>query len=189
MRGVRPPGSDPRCFTGVGLDRGIVCRPGTRSICCLLALLLAHVSASVVLAEPLQLTAGTPVMVVCETRAVVVATGAPAATSGTFKVRLESLEGTPVAKGTWTVVEIEQGHKGSFGATQKEPCATGCPLDVAAKGAIQLWAPAQKSLDKLGDGETLLIAVIKPEGAELRASFFRGKEIEALEEGTCKVAP
>jgi len=35
----------------------------------------------------------------------------------------------------------------------------------------------------------LTIAVIKPDGAEIRISTFSGPEIESLEQGTCRPVP
>lgn len=58
-------------------------------------------------------------------------------------------------------------------------------MTLGVGGDIQLWAPAPKLLDALKEGEVLLLAVIRAD-ATLRASTFKGPQIEALEEGRCK---
>ncbi len=139
-------------------------------------------------ADTLKVEAGKPFELTCETRAVVVATGAANATTGTIALKI-SPAADNARKGTWTVTDAGKAHSGGFATRQKEACAKGCPFDVSAKGETQLWAPGPKSLDRLAEDESLLIAVIKPKGLALRASSFRGKDIEALEEGQCKVKP
>jgi hypothetical protein len=62
-------------------------------------------------------------------------------------------------------------------------------LKVAENGNVELWAPAPKGIDALQVGERLLIAIVKADTLALRASTFSGKEIESLEEGTCRTEP
>jgi hypothetical protein len=142
-------------------------------------------------ADPLKLEPGKPAEIACDTKSVVVATDAANATSGNIRLKLEVVQGGDAAKpaGTWSVIAVDAAHKGSFAAREKEACAKGCPLAVGPDGAVQIWAPGPKALASLADGEALLLAVIKPATLALRASTFRGKDIEALEEGTCRVAP
>ncbi len=128
---------------------------------------------------------GKPAEIACETKAVVVAEGAPAATKGALALKLERAEGEQKPQGRWSVVSVDAPHKASLAATQQNSCAPGCPLTLGVGGDIQLWAPAPKLLDALKEGEVLLLAVIRAD-ATLRASTFKGPQIEALEEGRCK---
>jgi hypothetical protein len=137
----------------------------------------------------IQLVAGAPVEIACETKAVVVAEGAPNATKGALSLRLELTGEAPQATGKWSVVNVDPVHRGSLAAVNRKVCAAGCPLTLGPNGDIQLWAPAAKSIQALAEGEVLLLAVVRADEA-LRASTFKGQAIEALEEGHCrKVAP
>ena len=102
-------------------------------------------------------------------------------------LRLELKE--PASASAWTPVSAGDAHQGAFATAFKTTCAAGCPMTMPANGYFQLWAPTPKSLDKLGDDDVLLLAVIKPETLSLKASTFRGHAIEALENGTCVVGP
>lgn len=145
--------------------------------------------APICFADPLRLEAGKPFDLLCDTKSVVVATDAANATSGAVRLRLEAKADAPKS-GTWSIVSVDDAHKGSFATSRREECAKGCPMSVPASAEFQLWYPVPKTLDKLADGEGLLIAVIKPDTLALRASTFRGKDIEALEQGQCRmVAP
>ena len=156
----------------------------------ILACVAAAASAPAV-ADTLKLEGGQPLSVQCGTKSVVVATNAAKATSGAIRLELDLKLATAEKpkSGTWTIVAVDAAHTGTFGVAEREMCAKGCPFTVAADGTVQLWAPQPKTIDKLADDETLLIAVIKPGTLALRASTFRGKEIEALEEGQCRLAP
>ncbi|MEW5962599.1 MAG: hypothetical protein AB1749_03470 [Pseudomonadota bacterium] len=136
--------------------------------------------------SPLVLEPGRAVEISCEGKAVVVATGAPQATTG--RLRLSLLAAEP-QRGTWRIVSVDPGHAGSLGAREAKACAEGCPLVVSGTDQIQLWSPAPKGLDQLAEKEMLLIAVLKTATLDLRATSFNGKQIEALEEGRCEVAP
>ena len=138
-------------------------------------------------AEPLKLEAGKPVRLSCQTQSIVVKDNGPAPTRGAVTLRLEIKD--PAAASTWTPVSADATHTGAFANTQKAACATGCPMTVPVNGEPQLWAPAAKSIDKLGPDEVLLLAVIKSDTLTLKASTFRGQSIEALESGTCTVTP
>ncbi len=147
----------------------------------------------------LTLDAGVPLEIACNTKAVVVAVDAAKATSGAIRLSLGldqpgddakiSAEARPAPSaptaGTWRIVSVAGEHKGAFAVTQADTCRDGCPLAVQASGEIQLWAPKPSSIDQMGDTDVLLLAIIKPVTGVLRASTFRGKAIEALEEGTC----
>lgn len=136
---------------------------------------------------PLLLEPGKPVEISCRTKAVVVATNAANATSGGLRLKLVTTADSSGAAGTWTIVAVDDAHKGSLAALQAKACANGCPV-IYEKGAdVQLWAPMPKGIDKLGPDEILLLAVLKP-GLQLKASTFRGQQIEALESGTCEIA-
>ncbi|MEQ1712369.1 MAG: hypothetical protein ABL908_13345 [Hyphomicrobium sp.] len=143
---------------------------------------------------PPILAAGAEIAVACTTKAVVVATAAAKASNGPIELQLAATATTagdagPVA-GTWRIASVGDTHQASFAATHRAVCHDGCPLSVQASGDIQLWAPKPNTLDKIADGEMLFVAVLKPATLALRASTFRGKDIEALEEGTCrKVSP
>lgn len=138
-------------------------------------------------AEPLKLELGKAVTLTCQTQSIVIKDNGPAPTKGSVTLRLEVKE--PASASTWTPVSTDDAHKGAFANAFKTTCASGCPMTISANGELQLWAPAPKSLDKLGDDEVLLLAVIKPDTLSLKASTFRGQAIEALENGTCAVTP
>jgi hypothetical protein len=148
------------------------------------ALACAHAAAA---AEPFKLEPGKAVTLTCQTQSIVVKDDGPAPTKGAITLRLEVKD--PATASTWTPLTADDIHKGAFATAFKTTCASGCPMTVPTNGEPQLWAPAPKSLDKLGDDEVLLLAVIKPETLGLKASTFRGHAIEALENGTCVVAP
>ena len=138
-------------------------------------------------ADPLIREPGKPVALTCHTQSIVIKDNGPAPTRGAVMLRLEIKE--PASASIWTPVSADDAHKGAFATTFKTTCASGCPMSIPANGGLQLWAPSPKSLDKLGDDEVLLLAVIKPDTLSLKASTFRGHAIEALENGTCTVAP
>ncbi len=132
---------------------------------------------------------GTGLAIECDTKAVVVAADAAKASNGAITLQLTAppAAGTP---GVWTIISVSDQHDAAFAKTQRTACNEGCPLSVQPAGEIHLWAPKPNSLDKLAEGELLLLAVLKPATLALRASTFRGKDIEALEEGVCrKVTP
>ena len=159
----------------------------TRSIFLVTAAAAALAFALPAAAEPLKLEAGKPVTLTCQTQSIVVKDDGPAPSKGAVILRLELKD--PALASTWTPVSVEDAHKGAFASAFKTTCAMGCPMTVPASGEPQLWAPAAKSIDKLGPDEVLLLAVIKPGTLSLKASTFRGSYIEALESGTCTVAP
>lgn len=88
--------------------------------------------------------------------------------------------------GTWQVSGKREVHVASILKLVHETCANGCPFTLSGKGEVMLWAPLPKPLDKLSEAETLTIAVIKPEPLSISISTFRGREIVALEKGTCR---
>ncbi|MCB1515285.1 MAG: hypothetical protein KDJ18_10885 [Hyphomicrobiaceae bacterium] len=133
---------------------------------------------------PLRLDPGGSIEISCDTQAVLVATGAANATSGRIHLRLERTA-DPTHDGQWTPLDDGATHAASLAVMQAKACATGCPLMIGKNDDLQLWAPAAKSLDKLGADELLLLAVIKSATWQLKASTFRGQQIEALESGVC----
>ncbi len=157
-----------------------------------LAMALAVLAPAAVHAETpspgasLALAPGKAVEIACEGKAVVVATDAPLATTGSLRLSLVADDAT---RGRWRIVSVDAGHAGSLGHREAKSCAEGCPLMVAGTDQIQLWSPAPKALDQLADKEMLLIAVLKTATLDLRATTFNGKQIEALEEGKCRSAP
>lgn len=136
----------------------------------------------------LELEAGKPLEIVCTSKSVVVATDAANATNGGFRVRLHLTGSAADRAGIWTPVSADAAHAGSFAAMQVKTCAAGCPLIYETGGDVQLWAPAPKGVDKLAPDEILLLAVIKTGSWQLKASTFRGQQIEALESGSCQRA-
>lgn len=136
---------------------------------------------------PLRLEPGAVIEVQCETQAVLVATGAANATSGPIRLRLERTA-DPVQDGRWTPLGEAGAHAASLVTLQAKTCASGCPLMIGKEGDVQLWAPAPKSIDKLGADELLMLAVLKATTWQLKASTFRGQGIEALESGTCRTS-
>ena len=122
-------------------------------------------------------------------------------TDGTIRLALTvksdgapAVEGPNAPAGSWTVVLAEQdskqagSHVASIATLVAQTCANGCPFTLSPKGEAMLWAPEPKSLDKLGDKETLTIAVLKPEPLSVSISTFRGRDIVALEKGPCRKA-
>ena len=139
-------------------------------------------------AAPLKLDVAKPVDLICRTRSVVVKTDAANATNGEVKLTLllKDESATP-ATGAWRVASVSPDHTGSLGHREAKTCAEACPLRVAVDGNVELWSPAPKGLDKLAEGEMLLLAVVKVKTLDLRATTFSGKEIESLEEGSCRI--
>ncbi len=136
----------------------------------------------------LKLEANKPVELSCDTKSVVVKTNAANATNGELKLSIVLKDGsvTP-GKGAWRIASVGEQHTASLGHREAKTCAESCPLTVAVDGNVELWSPSPKSIDKLADGEMLLLAVVKAKSLDLRASTFSGKEIESLEEGSCRV--
>lgn len=136
------------------------------------------------------LAPGTEITIACTTKSVVVATAAAKVSNGPVGLVLaaatSTASGSGPLTGSWRIVSVGDQHQASFAATQREVCKNGCPLAVQPSGEVQLWAPKLNTLDKIGDGELLFVAVLKPASLDLRASTFRGKDIEALEQGTCR---
>lgn len=138
----------------------------------------------------LKLEVAKPVDITCETKSVVVKENAANATTGALRLTLLLKDSAAKpAKGAWRIAAVDDRHTGSLGQREAKTCAEACPLSVAADGNIELWSPAPKGIDKLADGEMLLLAVIKSKSLDLRATTFSGKEIESLEEGTCRSGP
>lgn len=135
----------------------------------------------------LKLDPGASVEITCDTQAVLVATGSANATSGQIRLRLERTA-DPGQDGQWTPLDDGGAHAASFAVLQAKTCATGCPFTIGKDDDLQLWAPAAKSIDKLGPDELLLLAVIRASSMQLKASTFRGQSIEALESGACSTA-
>lgn len=113
-------------------------------------------------------------------------------TSGTIRLTLTRKAADAAADpapnapaGTWRVSGNGETHVASIAKLLKEACAPDCPLTLSVKGEAMLWSPAPRSLDKLGEGELLTIAVMKPEPLTVSISTFRGRDIVALEKGTC----
>lgn len=140
----------------------------------------------------LKLEPNKPIELVCKTKSVVVATDAASASNGEIKLSLLLKDATAKPpSGSWRIISADGSHGGSFAAPahQGKSCADACPLTTAAGDQIQLWSPVPKGVDQLSDSEVLLLAVVKTKSLDLRASTFKGKQIEALEEGTCRTEP
>ncbi len=139
---------------------------------------------------PFKLELNKPIEIVCTTKSVVVATDAAKASNGEIKLSLllKDAAAKPPS-GSWRIVSADRSHGGSFAAPlhHGKSCAEACPLRMAADDQIQLWSPAPKGVDQLADKEILLLAVVKTKTLDLRASTFNGRQIEALEEGTCRM--
>ncbi|MDX2309452.1 MAG: hypothetical protein NW216_14525 [Hyphomicrobium sp.] len=128
-----------------------------------------------------------PVELDCNSRAVVVANDKANATQGA--IRLSLILKDPSAKpptGTWRVVSSDPQHTGSFASALAIACREACPLTVSTDDQIQLWAPAPKTIDKLGSTEALTLAVIKTRTLEMRVTTFEGQAIGALEQASCR---
>lgn len=137
---------------------------------------------------PLTLQVAKPLALECRTKSVVVAENAANATNGdlTLTLLLKDDSVKP-ATGTWRIANVGASHAGSLGVREAKACAEACPLRIAADGDIELWSPAPKGVDQLAAGEKLLLAVVRVKTLALRATTFSGKEIESLEEGTCRI--
>jgi hypothetical protein len=139
---------------------------------------------------PFKLELAKPVELSCLTKSVVVRTNEANATTGDLKLALVLKEATTSpAKGAWRIAFVSDHHAGSLGKREAKACAEACPLTVAADGDIQLWSPAPKGLEQLAANERLLLAVVKTKSLDLRATTFSGKDIDSLEEGTCRTGP
>lgn len=136
---------------------------------------------------PLRLGPGEAVALVCATQAVLVATGAANASNGSLQLRLERTS-NPGEDGRWKPVGDNGAHAASLGVMHAKTCADGCPFNIGKDDDLQLWAPAPKGVDKLAPDELLSVAVIKSATGRLKASTFRGQQIEALESGSCQRA-
>ncbi|MCB1519961.1 MAG: hypothetical protein KDJ37_05220 [Hyphomicrobiaceae bacterium] len=88
----------------------------------------------------------------------------------------------------WRVAAIGGGHDASIAELLKKTCAASCPATRAEDGSLQLWAPAPKSVAELSDDEMLTLAVLRLDKLDIKISTFRGREIVALEKGTCRTA-
>ncbi len=131
-----------------------------------------------------------PIEFACQTKAVVVAQDAANATTGTLRLSLVLKEASgSLQRGVWRVIDADPGHAGSLGHRHAQTCVEACPLTMTQDDQLQLWAPAPKSIDQLANGEILLLAVVKTASLDLRATTFSGNEIEALEEGSCRITP
>jgi hypothetical protein len=138
----------------------------------------------------LKLEVAKPVEISCFTKSVVVKTNAANATTGELKLTLLLKDtASKPAKGAWRIASVAEQHTGSLGQREAKTCAEACPLTIAVDGNIELWSPSPKAINQLADGEMLLLAVIKSNSLDLRATTFSGKEIESLEEGTCRSGP
>jgi hypothetical protein len=137
---------------------------------------------------PLKLEPAKPVELTCKSKSVVVSTNAANATNGTLTLTLvlKDISAKP-ATGAWRIASVDPAHTGSLGQREAKTCAETCPLTLAADGNVELWSPAPKAIDKLAEGEWLLLAVVKAATLDLRATTFSGKQIESLEEGTCRI--
>jgi len=85
----------------------------------------------------------------------------------------------------WHVEPLGEGHVASIASLLRTSCQNGCPYTRDDKGAYQLWAPVPKSLQALGESETLTIAVVSADHRTIKISTFRGRDIVALEKGEC----
>ncbi|MFN3868290.1 MAG: hypothetical protein ACK4MF_04415 [Hyphomicrobiaceae bacterium] len=139
------------------------------------------------LAPPLMLAPGASLDIACDTKSVLVATDAANASNGALILRLMRAAEPEASKGTWRILSVSDGHKASLGTLQAQACASGCPL-AFGQNDVQLWSPAPKSVQELGPQELLLLAVVKLATLDLKASTFRGQQIEALESGACRAA-
>jgi hypothetical protein len=158
-----------------------------RAIAVLLLMPGAALAADDAARPALLLQLAKPVEITCATKSVVVKTNAANATTGEVKlVLLLKDETAKPATGAWRIASVGDQHTGSFGRREAKACAEACPLTVAVDGNIELWAPARKGISQLAEGELLFLAVLKSKTLDLRATTFSGKEIEALEEGTCR---
>ncbi len=136
----------------------------------------------------LKLAVAKPTEITCATKSVVVKTNAANATTGELRLSLLLKDGAAKPpSGAWRIVLVSEQHAGSLGKREAKTCAEACPLTVGADGNVELWSPAPKGITQLADGEMLLLAVVKPATLDLRATTFSGKEIESLEEGTCRI--
>lgn len=116
-------------------------------------------------------------------------------TEGTIRLTLRAVAaeqetgaGPHSPAGTWQVSGPDgDAHVASIARLVGQICQKdGCPFTLSAKGEAMLWQPAPKSLDKLGEKETLTIAVLKPAPLSISISTFRGRDIVALEKGACR---
>lgn len=138
----------------------------------------------------LKLEPAKPIEIVCATKSVVVAPNAANASNGNLRLVLVLKDAAAKPQtGAWRIAAVDAAHTGSLGQREGKACAEACPLTVAADDNIELWSPAPKGIGELADGERLLLAVVKTRSLDLRATTFSGKQIESLEEGSCRIGP
>lgn len=126
----------------------------------------------------------------CETQATQVAPEAKVS-AGSFRIRLlRPADLSEATAGTWTPVAHAPAHGATLALRHREICAAGCPLHVPGNGTgLELWAPRRTSLDKVGQGEALTIAVVDGTSMAIRASTFIDNAIASLEQGQCSRLP
>jgi len=142
--------------------------------------------------SPLLLTPGKHAALTCDTEAFGMDFKPFKKTIGTIELKLVPQMTPPKSpadvQGTWYVTASAPGHVASIATLLSETCAKGCPFTRAPDGLTLLWAPTPKTLDKIGDTETLTIAALKQQPLSVSISTFRGRDIVALEKGACKSA-
>jgi hypothetical protein len=125
---------------------------------------------------------------VCETSAVKLDTEPFEASKGEIVVELQLDDpAKSEGPGRWRAVTSSSEHTSSFAVLTKETCAPDCPFTQAKDGSIQLWSPKPMALTQLDDSMTLVLISLNPTSLEMKASFFKKKQLSGLERGDCKM--
>ncbi len=129
-----------------------------------------------------------PLLLICETSAVKLDTEPFEATKGDIVVRLQ-LEDTsnPDGPGRWRATTRSAKHTSSLAILTKDSCEPDCPFNQSKDGSIQLWSPRPMALTQLDDSTTLVLISLSPASLEMKASFFKNRQLSGLERGDCKV--
>ena len=129
-----------------------------------------------------------PVSLVCETSAVKLDTEPFEATKGEIVVELQLEEvANPDGPGRWRATAKSEKHTSSLANLTKGTCEPDCPFNQAKDGSIQLWSPKQMALTQLDDSMMLVLVSLNRTSLEMKASFFKNKQLSGLERGDCKV--
>lgn len=129
-----------------------------------------------------------PVSLICETSAVKLDTEPFEATKGEIVVELQLEEAAnPDGPGRWRARAKSEKHTSSLAIQTKGVCEPDCPFNQAKDGSIQLWSPKPMALTQLDDSTMLVLVSLNRDSLEMKASFFKKKQLSGLERGDCKL--
>lgn len=136
----------------------------------------------------------TSIKLTCNTLALGVGVSPPKQSKGQVVISLDIDEDNP-SQSTWQVTAIGDKHGESFAHYLKKSniCKDRCPAQKSKKTGDKagwlLWAPAAKSIDKLGEQELLVIIALSQKDFEFKGSTFEGPAPLVFEKGNCEKTP